>query len=117
PACPQTSGRPLSWPSVASLGWSWPVEPRRLWERYSLARRPSWCAGLRELVNAALDEPREIAGVFGLNFRLAPIEPGDRAPTGRAAAAAGHLVRLVIGHRVIGGQLLSHPNVAQRDVD
>src|SRR5215468_9852894 len=41
---------------------------------------------LAELVDAALDEPREIAGVLGLDLRLAPIEPGDRATTARVAA-------------------------------
>src|SRR5262249_10137085 len=56
-----------------------------------------------------------IAGVFGLDLRLAPIEPGDRATTTRAAAAADHLVWLVIGHGVISGQFLARPDVAQRD--
>jgi hypothetical protein len=30
---------------------------------------------------------------------------------------AGHFVRLVIGHSVIGSQFLAHPDVAQGNVD
>src|SRR5215471_19596149 len=57
-------------------------------------------------IDSPLNKPREIPIIFFLQLRLSPISSGDQPAAGLAAALALHFVWLVIGHRVVNGQLI-----------
>jgi hypothetical protein len=68
-------------------------------------------------IDSPLNKPREIPIIFSLQLRLSPISAGDQPAAGLAAAPALHFVWLVIGHRVVNGQLLIGGYVPHRDED
>jgi hypothetical protein len=63
------------------------------------------------------NKPREIPIVFPLQFRLLPICAGDQLAAGLAATLAFHFVGLVIGHRVVDGQLLASSDIPDGNKD